>query len=75
MAGSREWQAIHSLEDAMAVLSDISDRQGIIKRQSWRGGSFDQIFDEAIGMEESIRKLRQFMSAEWQAAVAIIRGE
>jgi len=68
------WQAIGQVEDALALLSDVQERQRVITRQAWRQGSFEAIFEEATAMERSLVELRRFLSDEWQGLVATVRG-
>lgn len=69
----RKWQAIHSLEDAMAVLAELNTCRQVIEAHAFRNGSYDRIFEEAIDMEGGIEALREFFSQEWEKMVATIR--
>jgi hypothetical protein len=55
-----------SIEDALALLSEIDDQRKVIRVQAWNQGDWARVFAEATAMKPKIERLRETLVAGWE---------
>ncbi len=72
---SEAWDWVRALEDLQAVLVRIDDRRKVIRLQAYHEGSFDAIYDEAVGLERDLANARGRIGVLWAEAIEAARQE
>ena len=75
---TREWRAVRSVEDLMALVDQIEMCRRTIYAQAWRGRDPDRIqriFEEAAEMKHAISMLRDILGDAWDDLYRLARGD
>lgn len=63
---SRRQLTQESVEDALALLSEIDGQRQVIRAQAWRQGSWEAVYQEATEMKPKLEQLRGILVACWE---------
>lgn len=61
----KAWQRVQSLEELLALVQQVDDHRRVIRRQAWREGSWEQVFQEATAQGKALARLRAALSERW----------
>ena len=64
-SNSPEWRAENRAMDALAILTSLEDRAGVIILQAWNEASWHAVFEEACQMQDELRTLHTVIQDVW----------
>lgn len=66
---------MRTLENALALLSQIDDRRRVIRAQAWHEADWAQVYAEATAMRRDLLKLKGLLSERWGELFAEVEGD
>lgn len=62
----REWAMVREVEDLLALVQAVEDRQRVIRVQASHHGSMARIYEEATGMTGDLTEIKARLSRSWE---------
>ena len=68
------WERVRTLEDVLALLSQVDDRRRVIRAQAWNEGDWGTVYAEATAMREELAQLKALLSGRWKELFDSVTG-